>query len=185
MKLLLKICLALAVVAALGLVGFSYFLPRQVVVRQSIRINASPDKVFPYINNPADWKRWSAWNKTYDPTLIYMYGGPLSGEGARQSWSGDKTGNWQMVFTQSTAPDSLSYELKQPGQTIVTKGTFTLEKTATGTQLTWQQLTPVEDNLLALYKGAWQHYKTEQQVQQGLQNLSTLLHDTSQTTAKK
>lgn len=185
MKLLLKICIACMVVLAIGLVGFSYTLPRQALVLQHITIPASPEQVFPYLNNPTDWKRWSAWNKTYDPTLIYMYGGPLTGVGARQSWSGDKTGNWQMVFTHSAAPDSLRYDLKEPGTAIVTKGMFTLVKTAEGTQLTWQQVTPVEDNILALYKSVWHNYKTRQQVQQGLANLKSLIGDTNHNTAKK
>ncbi|NEM98932.1 SRPBCC family protein [Pontibacter burrus] len=186
MKLLLKICAVLLAILAVGVIGVSYKLPREAVVKQSIVINAAPEKIFPLLNNPTEWKRWSAWNTTYDPTLIYMYGGPLSGEGARQSWSGDKTGTWQMVFTTSTAPDSLSYDLKQQGQTIVTKGAFTLQKYENGTTLvTWLQKTPLEDNILALYKGVWFNYKTQNEVQQGLSNLNALITDTKHNTAKK
>lgn len=185
MKLLLKICVGVCATTAVGLVLLSYKLPRQAVVKQSIELDVAPDKVFPYLNNPTDWKRWTAWNKEYDPSVIYMYGGPLTGAGARQSWSGDKTGNWQMVFTNATAPDSLTYDLKETGKTIVAKGAFILEPTAAGTKLTWRQTTPVEDNMLALYKAVWQNYRTEQQVQQGLQNLKTLISDTKRNTAKK
>lgn len=185
MKLLLKICVAVCAVIAVALIGLSYKLPRQAFVSQSIELDAAPDKVFPYLNNPTDWPRWSPWNKTYDPSVIYLYGGPLTGTGARQSWNGDKTGNWQMVFTNASAPDSLTYDLKEAGKATVTKGVFILELTATGTKLTWQQTTPVEDTMLELYKAAWQNYKTEQQVQQGLQNLKALVSDTKQNTAKR
>lgn len=184
MKLLIRISVALAMLLA-GFFGISMLLPKQGIIKQSILIAASPEQVFPLLNSPADWKRWSAWSKTYDPTLIYMYGGPLSGEGARQNWSGDKTGNWQMVFTGSTAPDSLAYELKQVGQTIKTTGCFTLHKTENGTLVTWQQTTPIQDNAMALYKGAWQNYKTEQEILLGLNNLQKLISDTKQNTAKK
>lgn len=185
MKLLLKICAVLLAVLAVGVIGVSYKLPREAVIKQSILINASPDKIFPLLNNPTEWKRWSAWNTTYDPTLIYMYGGPLSGAGARQSWSGDKTGTWQMVFTNSAAPDSLAYDLKQQGQTIITKGTFILQKTDNGTLVTWQQTTPIEDNILALYKGVWLTYKSDKELKMGLSNLNALVTDTKHTTAKK
>ncbi|MBB6610377.1 SRPBCC family protein [Pontibacter sp. Tf4] len=185
MKLLLKICLALVVVLVIGVVGFSFILPRQIMVTKSVSIDAKPEKVFPYLNNPADWKRWSAWNKTYDPSLIYMYGGPLSGKGARQGWSGDKTGNWQMVFTNATAPDSLTYDLKETGTTIVAKGVITLQQTGDSTLVTWHQSMPLEDNMLALYEGLWKQHRTEQEVQQGLENLKTLISDTKHNTAKK
>lgn len=184
MKLLLKISIAL-IVLAVGLAGFSYTLPKEAVVKQSIIIKASPEKVFQYLNNPADWKRWNAWNKAYDPTLIYMYGGPLTGKGARQSWNGDKTGNWQMIFTESVAPDSLTYQIKQDGAPFVTNGGFYLEETAAGTSLTWYQRMPIVDNPIALYKGAWQKNETEQQIQLGLTNLQTLISDTKNNTAKR
>lgn len=185
MKLLLKICAVLLAVVAIGVIGVSYKLPRQAVVKQSVVIAASPDRIFPLLNNPTEWKRWSAWNNTYDPTLIHMYGGPLSGTGARQSWSGDKTGTWQMVFTASAAPDSLTYELKQQGQTIVTKGAFTLQLADNGTLVTWQQTTPLQDDILSLYKGVWFNYKTQKEVQQALSNLNALITDTKHNTAKK
>ena len=184
MKLLYGITAALVVLAA-GLFGFSYFLPKQAVVKQTMLVNASPNQVFPFINNTTNWKRWCAWNKNYDSSLIYMYGGPVSGVGARQNWNGDKTGNWHMVFTVSAVNDSLTYELRQDGQPAKSNGSFTLEKTEKGTLVTWQQTTPLEDNLLDLYKGAYQNYKTEKQIQEGLANLQALILDTKNNTAKK
>lgn len=184
MKLLYAMAVALVVLAA-GLFGYATLLPRQAFVKQTILVNASPDQVFPYINNPTNWKQWCAWNKKHDPSLIYMYGGPVSGVGARQNWNGDKTGNWHMVFTESTENDRLAYELKQAGQTAKTTGSFTLEESENGTLVTWQQTTPLEDNILDLYKGAYHNYKTEEQILEGLTNLQALIQDTRNTTAKK
>ncbi|WP_162426478.1 SRPBCC family protein [Pontibacter pudoricolor] len=184
MKLLLRFAVMLMVLAAI-IFGGATLLPDQIEVKQTIVINATPDQVFPYLNNTSNWKRWSAWNMTNDPSLIYLYGGPVSGAGARQNWNGDKVGNWHMLFTQSTAPDSLTYELKQEGQTIKSIGSFVLQKTDAGTMVTWSQTTPLEDNPLALYKGAWQNYRTEQQILESLANLKSLVTDTQLNTAKK
>lgn len=184
MKLLLRLSVVLVVLAA-GLFWFSSTLPKEIKVRQSIVIKAKPEQIFPYLNNPTDWKDWTVWNKTYDPSLIYMYGGQHRGVGARQSWSGDITGNWQMVLTQSVEPDSLGYELKQEGSDFTTTGNFILEENKEGTLVTWLQTTPLEDSPLALYKGAWQQSKTEEELQQGLQNLQTLVASTTKTNASK
>ncbi|MER2999596.1 SRPBCC family protein [Pontibacter populi] len=184
MKLLLRFAVVLVVLAACFF-GGATLLPKQMEVRQTIVIDATPEHVFPYLNNTTDWKRWCAWNTTNDPSLIYLYGGPMSGAGARQNWNGDKFGNWHMLFTQSTAPDSLNYELKQEGQTIKSTGSVVLKETEKGTIITWRQTTPLEDSPLALYKGAWQNYKTEQEIHESLTNLQTLMTDNKQNTAKK
>jgi len=184
MKLLLRITVVLVVLAA-GLFWFSTMLPSKIDVRQSIVIGAKPAQIFPYLNNPTDWKNWTAWNKNYDPSVIYMYGGPQSGVGARQNWSGDITGNWQMVFTESIAPDSLAYELTQQNNPVITNGSFMLEQKGDSTQVTWQQTTPLDDNAVALYKGAWQKIKTEKEILTGLQNLQTLVTSTTKANAAK
>jgi uncharacterized protein YndB with AHSA1/START domain len=184
MKLLLRITIVLVVLAA-GLFWFSTTLPREIKIKQRVLIKASPDQVFPYLNNPTDWKNWSVWNKTYDPSMIYMYGGPQRGLGARQSWSGDVIGNWQMIFTQSVEPDSLSYELTQEGSPFKTKGNFILQKSAGGTLVTWLQTTPLEDRPLAVYKGKWLQSKKEEELQQSLVNLQALLTATTKTSASK
>ena len=184
MKLLLRITIVLVVLAA-GLFWFSTTLPREINIKHSVLIKASPDQVFAYLNNPTDWKNWSVWNKAYDPSMIYMYGGPQRGVGARQSWSGDINGNWQMIFTQSIEPDSLGYELTQQGSPFKTKGNFILEKAASGTKVTWIQTTPLEDSPLAVYKGKWLQSKTEKELQQSLANLQTLLSATTNASASK
>jgi hypothetical protein len=184
MKLLLRFAVVLVVLAAVFF-GGATLLPDQIEVKQTIVVKATPDQIFPYLNNTSNWKRWSAWNITNDPSLIYLYGGPVSGAGARQNWNGDKVGNWHMLFTQSTAPDSLNYELKQEGQTIKSTGSFVLQKTEDGTLVTWIQRTPLEDNAVALYRGAWQNYKTEKEILESLTNLQSLVTDTQLNTAKK
>ena len=64
-------------------------------------------------------------------------------------------------------------------------GSLVLQETDKVTLITWQQTTPLEYSPLALYKGAWQHYKTEQELQESLANLQILITDSKQNTAKK
>lgn len=184
MKLLFKIFGVLMLLSG-SLYVYAHFLPKQISAIQTITINARPDQIFTFINNPTNWTHWSPWSKTYDPSLIHLYGGPLSGAGARHNWQGDVTGNWQMVFTQSAEPDSLAYELRQDEDSIVSTGSFKLTPTAAGTEVTWKQTKPLVDNPLALYLGAWQNYKLEQDFKKGLTNLQTLFTETQHKTAKR
>ncbi len=184
MKLILSIGAGLGLLVAL-LAGGSQLLPKSAVVEQSVYLEATPEQVFPLLNNPTNWKKWNAWNKTYDPSMIEMYGGPEYGIGAKQSWNGDKTGNWRMLFVLSSAPDTLQYELVKEGDTTRSEGTLTLQATGQGTTLTWHQHTPVIDKPLDLYLAAWQNYKTEQHISQGLANLQLLVNNNRNQTAKK
>lgn len=174
----------LIVAASLCTVAY-YTLPKELGVKLSIVIDAAPEQIYPYLNNPAEWERWSAWNKANDPTMIHMYGGPWSGTGAIHRWSGDKAGNSFMVFKETVSPALLLYEQTMEGYPFPTLGTFELEKIAGGTQVTWQQQTPLADNPLALISGIWKKKKAEKELQAGLNGLKTLVDTSTKKRASK
>lgn len=178
MKLLTKVLLTLTalVVAAFGL---SYQLPKESIAEKTMLVSAAPEQVFIYLENPMEWVHWNAWNKSYDPTMIQLYGGPMRGKGARMTWNGDKVGHRQMIFTNSESPAKLQYEIIQEREAYKTIGGFLLERTEGGTLVHWRVHTPLKDNPLDLIYGAWQQYKADKEMEQGLLGLKTLVEKNS------
>ncbi|MDO5633817.1 MAG: SRPBCC family protein [Micrococcus sp.] len=56
---------------------------------RSLRIAASPEQIRPWIDDFHRWSDWSPWHGL-DPNMTVTYNGPQSGEGAQQSWCGNK-----------------------------------------------------------------------------------------------
>ncbi|WP_242928911.1 SRPBCC family protein [Pontibacter vulgaris] len=183
MKLLLKVFLILMATGVI-LYGGTFFLPARYEVTQTQLVDATPEQVFSYLNNPTQWPRWTVWSKEKDPTLILMYGGPLSGEGAQQSWSGDMLGESRIIFTQSIKPSTLTYE-QTLSIDLKVWGSFTLEELNQGTRITWQQVTNVPDKPIAKLNAIWQKYKTEEELMESLKGLKELLDQESRRSAAR
>ncbi|PVY38753.1 polyketide cyclase/dehydrase/lipid transport protein [Pontibacter virosus] len=171
-------------VASAAVVFGSFLLPDSYEVRRSIVVNGKPEQVFPYLNNPTKWEEWNAWNKAYDPTLIRLYGGPLSGKGAYQEWNGDRVGMVKVHFTESTPPNELYYKQFIKGEEFETIGIFSLEPLEEGTRVVWHQKTRVADDILNKYKGFFKKLKTEAETEQSLLSLKLLLDPNAKADSK-
>ncbi|CAM3543029.1 SRPBCC family protein [Pontibacter korlensis] len=171
-----NVLIALLVIMS-ALVGASYFLPDKIEVQQTMLLRQSPEEVYPYLNNPTEWQHWSVLNKTNDPSMIHLYGGPLQGKGARLQWSGDKVGNGQLVFKESVEPSMIIYEQILTDDSASIHGSFTLASVSGGTQVSWSQQTVLKQTPIAKFFGLLQKHKMEQEVIQGLQGLHTLLQN--------
>ena len=101
-----------------------------------MRINARPEKIFPLIN---DLKAMATWNpfSLRDPTAVFSYTGPASGQGARHSFAGPKSGAGSIEIIDAT-PTKIDMRL------IMTKPVktdsvvqFALQPVGTATDVTW------------------------------------------------
>jgi Polyketide cyclase / dehydrase and lipid transport len=63
--------------------------PNDFQIQRSIMIKATPDKLFPLINDLHLMQTWSAWEKV-DPQMKRSYSGEASGKGAKYAWEGNK-----------------------------------------------------------------------------------------------
>ncbi|MDO6391387.1 SRPBCC family protein [Pontibacter sp. BT731] len=183
MKASLIMLVSLLVASAAVVLG-SFLLPDSYEVRRSLVINAKPEQVFPYLNNPTKWEEWNSWNKDYDPTMIRLYGGPLSGKGAHQEWNGDRVGTVKILFTESTAPSELYYKQQTKGEEFETIGIFSLEPLEDGTRVVWHQKSRVADDLYNRYRGFFKKIKTETEAEQSLLSLKELLDPTDKSESK-
>ncbi|MBY0475691.1 MAG: SRPBCC family protein [Nitrosomonas sp.] len=80
-------------------------------IERSISINASPEKIFPHINDFHRWEAWSPWEKI-DPGIKRSYSGAESGKGAIYEWQGNQDiGQGRMEIVKSTPSRNLVIEL--------------------------------------------------------------------------
>lgn len=184
MKLLTIVFLSLLILSAV-LAGASYLLPTQLEVRQSIVLAAPPEEVYAHLNNPVEWEKWTVLNKQADPSMIYLYGGPMEGTGARMQWSGDKVGNGQIIFTENTSPSSLLYLESGGDDTSRLQGSFSLEPVAGGTELVWRQQAAYGDKPWDRVYCMLRTYKKREEAEKGLLGLKTLLLNNSKKKAFK
>ena len=85
--------------------------PNQFSLSRSTDIKASPEKIFPHLNDFKNWGAWSPWDKM-DPDLKRNFSGSASGKGAHYSWIGNKkVGAGNMEITRSIPSSNVELNL--------------------------------------------------------------------------
>ena len=184
MKLLTIVFLSLFLLIA-ALAGACYLLPTQLEVQQRMVVPASPDEVYARLVNPMEWEKWSVVNKQNDPSMIYLYGGPMTGTGARMQWSGDRVGNGRVIFTEAIIPTSLQYTENADDETSRLMGSFSLEAVEGGTEVVWRQQAAFGDTPWNRISCMLKTYKKQDEAEKGLLGLKTLLMNNSKKKAFK
>lgn len=138
-----KLLLALVLIVV-GVVAFAATKPDNFRYERSITINASPAKIFPYVNDYRLAQQWSPWEKL-DPDMKRTFTGPESGLGAKYAWEGDHNvmaGNMEIV--ESEMPSKVVSRLEFTGpMPAVNTAEFTLTPAeAGGTTVTWAMYGP-------------------------------------------
>jgi hypothetical protein len=147
--------------------------PAQFRVVRSAQIAASPDVVFPLIDDFHAWTTWSPWERL-DPNLKREYSGAPRGKGAAYAWYGnDQVGSGSMTITDSQATErvEIRLEFKEPFEaTNVT--TFGLKPNAGGTHVEWAMVgnNDFAGKAMSLFMNMDQMVGTD--FEQGLANLS-------------
>lgn len=124
------------VVLVVVLVGVSYLFPRYIRVERSAQLAASPDVLYEIVATPAEWPKWSPWNKR-DTAITISFSGPASGEGARWAWQSESQGDGEMVFTTAEPNNKVGYELTIIGMGPPSTGEFVFTPGSEGTMVTW------------------------------------------------
>lgn len=107
----LKMMISGVVILGLIFVIGGCLIPRQWQVSRSIVINASPEKIYPFVSQFKKWKKWSPWHLSQDNSLRYTYEGPVSGVGAKQIWTSGKMGKGWMQLTEAASQTGVAYAL--------------------------------------------------------------------------
>jgi hypothetical protein len=81
-------------------------------VTRSVTIAASPEAVFPHVNELKKWAAWNPWEKI-DPNMKLTCEGPEAGVGASYSWVGNnEVGEGKMSITDSRPNESVKFKLE-------------------------------------------------------------------------
>ncbi len=107
-------------------------------IARSQLINASPHKLFPYINNLRKFQEWNPY-RDKDPSARNEFSGPEAGPGAVFRWIGDANVGEGIMTIEKSVPDSavhvdLEFLRPFPGHNAVA---FTLEPQSDGTVVSW------------------------------------------------
>jgi uncharacterized protein YndB with AHSA1/START domain len=144
---MLKILLVLLFLIAAILI-YAAAKPSTFHVERSATIKATPEKVFPLINDLHNWPRWAPQDRE-DPTMERTFAGAESGVGAASIWSGSRnTGKGRMMITGSIPPKSitLAVDWQRPFR-VRNINEFQLEPDGSNTRVTWSMSGP---NLFAM-----------------------------------
>ena len=130
--------LIVIVVALLAFLAYVAKRPDSFRVERSAVIQAPPDKIFPMVNDLAQWKAWSPYEKK-DPAMQRSFSGPAAGLGAVYGWEGNKNvGTGRMEIIESVTPSKIRIQLDflKPfeGHNVAE---FTFVSGEGGTRVTW------------------------------------------------
>jgi hypothetical protein len=143
---MLKLVVIVGVIVVVGVAGLLIYaatLPDNFRVSRSIKIKASPEKVFPYINNLKSFNEWNPFAKQ-DPGMVMTYFGPESGKGAGYSWnSNGRGGKGSSMITDSMYPLTvdmrLDMEKPMEGHPNIV---FALQPKGDATEVSWTMAGP-------------------------------------------
>jgi hypothetical protein len=130
------IVIAIAVVI-LGVLIYASSKPEVFHVERSVRIHATPDAIFPLINDLHRWEAWTPYDK--DPAIQRTYSGSAAGVGARYAWEGNKqVGQGEISIRETLPPRLLEFDLHMvkpfEGRNVAT---FSLDPDGDATRVTW------------------------------------------------
>lgn len=125
-----------AIVLLVLLIGFAS--PRKATMERSIIINASIDKVFPYLSSLKTFvDTWSPWTEK-DPNAVHEFNDIPSGVGAFYSWKGEKkkVGEGSMKIIEFEENKRVRTLLHFKGQGEAYAG-WTITENGDGVKVTW------------------------------------------------
>ncbi|MEW6434482.1 MAG: SRPBCC family protein [Myxococcota bacterium] len=129
---------ALGVLALLLLaVAVGSLLPRQWRVERSVVIAAPPERIHPFLDDLRRWPEWAAWNKEMDSKVVWTYGGPDRGVGARWAWNGPVMGKGRMEIVASDPVKGLRIDEAIESETVNAHARFDFAPEGAGTKVTW------------------------------------------------
>jgi len=106
---LIALVIVIIVVAAVLLVAAKR--PDRFRIERSAVIHASPEHIFPFINELHRWQAWSPYEKK-DPAMQRSFEGPASGLGAAYGWNGNKNiGSGRMEISESVPSSRVNLKL--------------------------------------------------------------------------
>lgn len=108
---MLKIVVVTLVVLMVGVLALAASRPDAFRVERTLRIRATPEKLFALINDLQAWLRWSPY-EAKDPVMKRDFSGPQQGVGATYAWDGNReVGAGELRITNARPHDRIDMAL--------------------------------------------------------------------------
>jgi hypothetical protein len=135
---LLAVMAGVLVVAIAAVAVYAATLPNDFRIARTASIKASPDKIFPLINDLKSFNEWNPFAKQ-DPSIAITYNQAQVGKGAGYVWDSDgRSGKGSLEITDVAAPSSVEMRLDMikpmEGHNRIV---FALRPAAGATDVTW------------------------------------------------
>ena len=113
-------------------------------VIRTLQIKATPDKIFPLVNDVRAYNTWNPYVKK-DPAMKLTYSGPAAGTGAKFVFDGNKdAGKGSIEVVAATLPSQVDMRLVMAEPfPIDNRVRYTLIPKDGGTEVTWAMEGPV------------------------------------------
>jgi hypothetical protein len=113
-------------------VGF--LLPGTWSAGGSVQIDAPPEAVFPWLDSPRAWTRWTPW-----PDTGLVVAGPPHGVGSVISWDNADLGDGRFEIVEADSLRTVRYRVEVQKRTMRTDGTLHVEPRDGGTFVRWRE----------------------------------------------
>lgn len=108
---MLKTIVIVVILAIAAVLIYASTRPDMLHVERTVSIKATPDKIFPHINDLHAWETWSPYLKL-DPAMKTRYSGAAAGAGSVYEWEGNsKAGEGRVTIAQTTPPNQVAIKL--------------------------------------------------------------------------
>jgi|GEM_PF-789380 len=150
-------------------------MPQSAKVFRSTQIAAPASFIFPYLNVPRNFTKWSPWGR-YDSKIFYSYEGARLGKGASIYWASDheKVGSGSQTITDSVKDTEIKTNIRF-GDNTRAKTVFTLSEQTEATDVTWGFITDFGGDLFKRYSGPFMDKHIGAEYEIGLERLKTLI----------
>jgi uncharacterized protein YndB with AHSA1/START domain len=128
----------------LGLTSFGFLvvlflLPTGWQVERQRDVAAPPERVFPLLEDLRAWPRWSPWQESAYPGLVFRYAPLTRGPGAELTWDSKATGDGRLRIDESEPPHRLAFSMSFQKGRIEAHDTLQLQPLPGGrTRVIWR-----------------------------------------------
>lgn len=134
---LFKVSLVLVVLIG-AFLAYVALQPSHYSISRGIVIQASPDRIFPHINNPQKMHEWNPWIQM-DKSAKLSYSGPGEGVGAKTEWrDGKQLGTGSATVIQSIPNQKVVTRLEYfKPHAMTQEAQLVIESQPDGSKVTW------------------------------------------------
>lgn len=110
-------------------------LPGRVEVTRSVEVQATPEAVFPFLNDLEAWAEWTPWAEVES-----RIEGVAVGVGARRVWDDVGMGAGSLTLVESEPPWRVSYLVEVEDGTLEFAGTISVEAGPEASLVSWTEV---------------------------------------------